>query len=104
MSPSRSSSLNAFTSISANNSRGVAAYSATLKKCSEHCALGAFVEEALRDRFVCGLRSRQFQKRLLAEKSLTWKTAVDCLRWQWKLLISKPTVSEIRLQIVAYTM
>ena len=41
---------------------GVAAYSAALKKCSEHCAFGAFLEEALRNRFVCGLRSRQFRK------------------------------------------
>ncbi|XP_068738454.1 uncharacterized protein [Montipora capricornis] len=56
---------------------GVAAYSAALKKCSEHCAFGTFLEEALRDRFVCGLRSKQTQKRLLAEKELTWKAAVE---------------------------
>ena len=56
---------------------GVAVYSAALKKCSEHCAFGTFSEEVLRDRFVCGLRSRQIQKRLLAEKILTWKTAVE---------------------------
>ena len=56
---------------------GVAVYSAALKKCSEHCAFGTFLEEALRDRFVCGLKSKQTQKRLLAEKSLTWKTAVE---------------------------
>ena len=43
---------------------GVAAYSAALKKCSEHCAFGAFLEEALRNRFICGLRCRQIQKRL----------------------------------------
>ena len=59
---------------------GVAEYSAALKKCSEHCAFGTFLEEALRDRFVCGLRSKQTQKRLLAEKSLTWKTAVEIPR------------------------
>ena len=56
---------------------GVAAYITALKKCSEHCAFGAFLEEALRERFVCGLRSRQIQERLLAEKILTWKTAVE---------------------------
>ena len=56
---------------------GVAAYSAALKNCSEHCTFGTFLEKVLRDRFVCGLRSRQIQKRLLAEKSLTWKTAVE---------------------------
>ena len=31
---------------------GMAAYSAALKKCSERCAFGAFLEEALWDRFV----------------------------------------------------
>ena len=31
---------------------GMAAYSAALKKRSEHCAFGAFLEETLRDRFV----------------------------------------------------
>ena len=34
-----------------NEGEGVAAYSADLKKCSEHCAFGTFIEEALRDRF-----------------------------------------------------
>ena len=48
---------------------GVAAYSAALKKCAEHCAFGTFLEE--------GLRSKQTQKRLLAEKELTWKAAVE---------------------------
>jgi len=47
------------------------------KKCSEHCAFGTFLEEALRDRFVSGLRSKQTQKRLLAEKRLTWKMGVE---------------------------
>lgn len=46
----------------------MAAYSAVLKKC---------LEKALRDCFVCGLRNKQTQKRLLAEKTLTWKTAVE---------------------------
>ena len=44
---------------------GVAAYSAALKKC---------LEEALCDRFVCGLRNKQT---LLAEKALTRKTALE---------------------------
>ena len=53
---------------------GVAKYSAALKKC---CAFGTFLEVALRDRFVCGLRSKQTPKRLLAEKRLTWKTGME---------------------------
>ena len=46
----------------------MAAYSTVLKKC---------LEEALCDRFVCGFRNKQTQKRLSAEKALTWKTAVE---------------------------
>ena len=48
-----------------------------LKKCSEHCAFGTFLEEALRERFVCGIRSKYTQTRLLTEKGLTRKTAVE---------------------------
>lgn len=32
---------------------------ASLKRCSEHCEFGGFFEQALRDRFVCGLQNRQ---------------------------------------------
>ena len=48
---------------------GVAAYSAALKKCSEHCAFGTFLEEALRDRFVCGLKKQADIKETLSRKS-----------------------------------
>ena len=56
---------------------GVADYCAALKKCSERCEFGTFLEEALRDRFVCGLRSKQAQKKLLAESKLTWQKALE---------------------------
>ena len=39
--------------------------------------VGTFLEEALRDRFVCGLRSKQAQKKLLAESKLTWQKALE---------------------------
>ena len=55
----------------------MAEYSAALKQCSEHCAFGTFLEEALRDRFVCGLRRKQTQKGFWQKKGLTWKTAVE---------------------------
>ena len=48
-----------------------------LRRVLDYCAFGTFLEEALRDRFVCGLRNKQTQKRLLAEKALTWKRAVE---------------------------
>ena len=56
---------------------GMADYTAALKRCSERCEFGGFLEQALRDRFVCGLRNRQIQKRLLTETELTWKKALD---------------------------
>ena len=36
-------------------SESVSEFMLTLKKLSEHCKFGAFRDEALRDRFVCGL-------------------------------------------------
>ena len=56
---------------------GVADYAAALKRCSERCEFGEFLEQALRDRFVCGMRNRQIQKRLLTETELTWKKALE---------------------------
>lgn len=55
----------------------VAQYVAVLKGLSEHCEFGAYLEDALRDRFVCGLKSETVQKRLLTEKDLTFQKAVD---------------------------
>ena len=42
---------------------------------SETCDFGANLEDSLRDRLVCGIRSDQSQKRLLTEKNLTFKKA-----------------------------
>ena len=60
-----------------NEGEGVANYAAVLKKYAERCKFDSFLEQALRDRFVCGLRNRAIQKKLLTEKDLTWKMAVD---------------------------
>lgn len=38
---------------------------------------GAHLDEALQDRFVCGLRSKATQKKLLTEVKLTFKQAVE---------------------------
>ena len=48
-----------------------------LRQFSESCAFGGFLEEALRDRFVCGLRNSVTQRKLLSEADLTLKKAVD---------------------------
>ena len=41
------------------------------------CQFGAFLNEALRDRLVCGLINTQSQKKLLTEKQLTFEKAVE---------------------------
>ena len=46
-----------------------------LRRLSEHCEFGGFKDEALRDRFVCGLRSESMQRKSLAEDNLLLNTA-----------------------------
>ena len=52
-------------------------YLVELRKLSENCEFVEFLEQALRDRFVCGLSSPSIQKRLLSEADLTLKKAVE---------------------------
>ena len=54
----------------------VSQYIAELRKLSVHCQFGAYLEEALRDRFVCGLRSETVQKKLLVKEDLTFQEAI----------------------------
>jgi hypothetical protein len=53
----------------------VAEYVAVLKKLSTNCKFGAFLDEALRDRLVCGISSKTTQERLLCEGQLDFKKA-----------------------------
>ena len=52
----------------------VAQYMAALRKLTE---FEDYLEEALRDRLVCGLRNEAVQRRLLSEKDLRLQTAYD---------------------------
>ena len=52
-------------------------YLAELRCLSAHCSFGDHLEETLRDRLVCGLRSESIQKRLLAEAELTLTRAIE---------------------------
>lgn len=54
---------------------GVAAYVTALRELAEHCLYGSSLQEMLRDRLVCGVNHETIQKRLLAEKDLTYDTA-----------------------------
>ena len=52
-------------------------YLAELRCLSVHCSFGDHLEETLRDRLVCGLRSESIQKSLLADAELTLKRAIE---------------------------
>lgn len=66
-----------FHNRSQHKSETVVQYVAVLKKLSEHCEFGTHLQDALRDRFVCGLKTESTQKRLLTEAALTFKKAVE---------------------------
>ena len=52
-------------------------FNVALKKLSENCDFGGKLKEMLRDRFVCGLKSEAIQKKLLAERDLTYEKALE---------------------------
>ena len=53
------------------------AYVAELKKLATHCNFGANLNEALRDKLVCGLQNIQIQRRLLSEAKLKYSKALE---------------------------
>lgn len=55
----------------------LANYMAELRKLSTHCEFGDHLNEALRDRLVCGLRDTDTQRKLLTTSSLTLAKALD---------------------------
>lgn len=55
-------------------------YAAELRRLAITCDFGAFLKEALRDRFVCGLKAESIQKKLLAEADLSMDRAVELAR------------------------
>lgn len=55
----------------------IAEYVAALRKLSTFCKFGAFLDDALRDRLVCGIRHEATQKHLLSIKDLTFKVALE---------------------------
>ena len=55
----------------------VADFLAQLRRLATFCEFGNHLNEALRDRFVCRLKSKVMQKRLLSEVDLTLKRAVE---------------------------
>ena len=58
----------------------IADFDAALRKLATHCNFGDTLEDALRDRFVCGLRHEAIQRRLLSETELTYQKAMEVAR------------------------
>ena len=48
-----------------------------LKKLAETCEFGSYRKEAIRDRFICGLKERRIQRKLLAVADLILQSAVE---------------------------
>ncbi len=55
----------------------VADFIVALRKLATKCDFGEILNDALRDRVVCGIRDENTQKRLLSEATLTLNSAVD---------------------------
>ena len=52
-------------------------YALELRKLSRTCEFGQFLDEALRDKLVCGLQNEGYQKRLLSEPKLDFSQALN---------------------------
>ena len=55
-------------------------YLAELRRRATHCNFGDFLDQALRDHLVCGIRHQGTQKRLLSEADLTLAKATEIAR------------------------
>ena len=55
----------------------VAEFVVALRKITEHCEFGTFLDNLLRDRLVCGVFDKKVQHRFLQESKLTYKQALD---------------------------
>ena len=66
-----------FHSRSRLEGENVARFVAGLRRLSEHCQFGTTLEDMLSDRLVCGISNNRIQRRLLAERELSFEKAVE---------------------------
>lgn len=69
-----------FITRSQREDESISEYMAILRKLAASCHFGTFLEDALRDRFVCGVKSAELQDRMLTaahSKDLTLSAAYD---------------------------
>ena len=74
----------------------VAEYTVALKKLSMHCVFETFLNEALRDRLICGFAKEATQKRPLTEAELMFKKACEIAQ---AMEISDKNASELKSEV-----
>lgn len=74
---------------------------AELRRLATHCNFGVDLDEALRDRFVCGIKDERTQKRLLTEEDLTLAKAVVLAQGREAAEINAQQVKEPELAVKA---
>ena len=62
------------------DTEGVAQYIAELRKLAKNCNFGEYLDTALRDQLVCGLKDHKTQKELLCMQDLTLSMAIEKAR------------------------
>ena len=50
---------------------------AELRRLTTHCKFDAFLDNALRDRLICGVRNESIEKKLLTEAALTLARTIE---------------------------
>ena len=75
----------------------MASFSVALRQLSRSCEFGAFLTEALRDQFVCGLSNQRIQRKLLAEANLM-------LDWALQLATAMSMATENRVEFQSDTL
>ena len=66
-----------FNSRNRHSGESVADYVAELRRLSEYCKYDVTLTDMLRDCLVCGINDHRMQRRLLAEKELTFAKALE---------------------------
>ena len=60
-------------------------YIGNLRELAKFCNFGRFLEDMLRDRYVCGLQNDKIRKRLLSQEDLTLKKALELSQYLDKI-------------------
>ena len=63
--------------VKSGKGENVAEFVAGLRRLSEHCQFRTTLKDMLRDRLVCGISDDRIQRRMLAERELSFEKAME---------------------------